>query len=249
MSFRVTVPKHLSELALTLSRSPGLALADQVYERLRSDILQVLFRPGEALSENALARGLGVSRTPVRESIRCLVREGLVQVLPQRGTSVALLNMQCIHEAVFVLEAVETQAVRQIVKTPENPDGMRALMSCIDRQSAALAADDLEAAMNADDSFHGTLLALCGMAGAWAVPAPARAMQRRLWAIALPELGAGAQAIEDHQAIVEAIRARDVDLAQERVATHLKRIALLTRRIANLHPDYFEVDDRVNPAF
>lgn len=230
--------------------SPGdrAALAERVHERLRSDILHARLRPGEAVSENSLAALLGVSRTPVREAVQRLVRDGLVHVLPQRGSYVALLSMQRIKEALFVREAVETQVVRRIVEAAPDPQGLQALDDCIDHQAETLRAQDLEGTMLADDAFHRTLLELCGMGGAWSVVAQARDMHRRVRAIAVPELQSGDQALADHRAIVHALRLRDAALAEQCVATHLRRNALLMRRIANLHPDYFEIDDRANPV-
>ena len=94
---------------------PQSALAERVFVQLRSDILYARLRPGEALSENSLAASLNISRTPVREAIQRLAREGLVQVLPQRGSYVALLSLRRIRDALFVREAVETEIVRRIL--------------------------------------------------------------------------------------------------------------------------------------
>jgi GntR family transcriptional regulator, rspAB operon transcriptional repressor len=224
------------------------ALAEQVHARLRSDIVHARLHPGEAVSENSLAALLGVSRTPVREAVQRLVREGLVHVLPQRGSYVALLSMQRIKEAIFVREAVETQVVRRIVEAPPDPQGLQALEDCIEHQAATLRAQDLEGTMQADDAFHHKLLDLCGMSGIWSVIGQARDMHRRVRAIAVPELQSGDQALADHRAIVHALRLRDAAMAEQCVAAHLRRNALLMRRIANLHPDYFEVDERDNPV-
>ncbi|MEO5772078.1 MAG: GntR family transcriptional regulator [Burkholderiaceae bacterium] len=240
------VAQHRVPPPTALGRTGGPALAQQVHEQLRSDILHARLRPGEALSENSLAQRLGVSRTPVREAVQRLVREGLVHVLPQRGSYVAVLSMQRIQEALFVREAVETQVVRRIVDSPVDPAGLRALNGCIERQAAALRASDLEQTLLADDAFHRTLLEMCGKGGAWSVVEHARDMHRRVRAISLPELKSGKQAVADHRAIVAALQKRDRDMVQQHIATHLQRNALLTLRIANLHPDYFEADGRID---
>jgi DNA-binding GntR family transcriptional regulator len=223
------------------------ALAERVHARLRSDILHARLRPGEAVSENRLARRLAVSRTPVREAVQRLVREGLVHVLPQRGSYVALLSMQRIREALFVREAVECQVVRRIVEAAPDPEGLQALEACIVRQAAALAAGDLEATLRADDDFHRSLLDICGMGGVWPVVAQARDLHQRVRAIAVPELQSGERALADHRAIVRALRRRKMALAEQRVAEHLCRNETLTRQIAALHPDYFEDDNHAEP--
>ena len=86
-------------------------------------------RPRAVLPENGLASRLAVSRAPVREAVQRLVREDLVQVLPQRGSYVALLSIQRIREALFVREAVESELVRRILAAPENPRAINALQA------------------------------------------------------------------------------------------------------------------------
>ncbi len=219
------------------------ALADRVFARLRSDILHARLRPGEALSENGLAARLDVSRTPVREAVQRLVREGLVQVLPQRGSYVALLSIRRIRDALFVREAVETEIVRRILAAPPNPDGIAALEASMERQSRALDAGDLEATMRADEDFHRSLMHSCGLDGVWSIVAQVRDMHQRTRAIAVPELQSGRQAVADHEAIVAGLRERDAQAALQAMSRHLERNHTLTLRVAALHPDYFEEED------
>jgi DNA-binding GntR family transcriptional regulator len=242
VSARIALPKRAAAPPEPLGGDARTALAERVHARLRSDILHARLHPGEAVSENGLARRLAVSRTPVREAVQRLVREGLVHVLPQRGSYVALLSMQRIREALFVREAVECQVVRHIVEAIPDPQGLQALEACIVQQARALAAGDLEATLRADDDFHHRLLEICGMGGVWPVVAQARDLHRRVRAIAVPELQSGERALADHRAIVRALRQRKRALAEQRIAEHLRRNEILTRRIAALHPDYFEDD-------
>jgi DNA-binding GntR family transcriptional regulator len=220
--------------------SETLPLASQAYTRLRSDILYARLRPGELLSENQLALQLSISRTPVREAIQRLAREGLVRVLPQRSSRVALLSQQRIREALFVREALESHVIRSLMAMPASAIDVTLLEACIARQSDAVARDDMEARMRCDEEFHRTLLTFCGMGGAWPIVAHARDMHQRVRAIAVPQFQAGEQAVLDHGAIVRALQARDVDLTVARMAEHLRQNELLTSRVAELHPDYFE---------
>lgn len=216
------------------------SLAAQVHVRLRSDIVHARLRPGELLSENQQALRLGVSRTPVREAIQRLVREGWVRVLPQRGTRVSLLSMARIREALFVREAVETHVIRRLLESAPGESAWHRLDQCIDAQRQALQVQDLEAVMQADEAFHRSLLDLCGMAGVWPVVAQARDMHQRVRAIAVPELQSGEQALADHHAIVKALRLGDSSTAIQETGRHLHHNELLVRSIAALHPEYFE---------
>lgn len=225
---------------MTSPRRADPTLAERVYARLRADLLHARLRPGEVLSENQQAQRLGVSRTPVREAIQRLVREGLVHVRPQSGTRVALLSMARIREALFIREAVECQVVRRLLAQPRPSAVWRRLEACIAEQAVALRAGDLEATMAADARFHAGLLELCGLSGVWPVVAQARDLHQRVRAIAVPELRSGRQALADHRAIVKALRAGEAPAAVDAVARHLAHNTELARRIAQHHPDYFE---------
>lgn len=235
-------PTTMPRVRASLGGAAHAALADRVFAQLRSDILHARLRPGDALSENSLAQSLAVSRTPVREAVQRLVREGLVQVLPQRGSYVARLSMRRIRDALFVREAVEGQIVRRFLDAPPNPRALQALDACVERQARALAERDIEAVLGADESFHKCLLESCGLGGVWPVVAQARDMHQRTRAIALPELQSGERALADHRAIVAALRKRDPELASRAMQQHLGRNEPLMLDVAALHPDYFEED-------
>ena len=216
------------------------ALAERVFVQLRSDILHARLRPGQALSENQLAQDLNVSRTPVREAVQRLAREGLVQVLPQRGSYVAFLSIQRIRDSLFVREAVESEIIRQILAAPIDLAGLDALEASISRQAAAVAAKELETTMRADEDFHRNLLLIGGFGGIWPIVAQARDLHQRTRAIAVPELQAGEQAVADHEAILAALRARNPVLAVQAMVAHLRRNETLTLQVAAMHKDYFD---------
>jgi len=243
MKVRAHRPSGLLPVTTSATGTNPSALAERVFAQLRSDILHARLRPGEALSENGLAARLGVSRTPVREAVQRLVREGLVQVLPQRGSYVALLSIRRIRDALFVREAVETEIVRRILAAPENPTAIEALEASMERQTQALSAGDLEATMRADEDFHRTLLHSCALDGVWPIVAQARDMHQRTRAIAVPELQSGEQAVADHRAVVAGLRARDPAQALLAMSRHLQRNETLTMGVAALHPDYFDAQE------
>ena len=91
-----------------------------VYDTIRRKVLTLELPPGAALSENELAAALGVSRTPVRESLILLAEEGLVQVFPQVGSFVARVDPDGVADAQFLREAVELAALDDMPPDP-NP--------------------------------------------------------------------------------------------------------------------------------
>ena len=85
----------------------SLSLTDRAYEAIEEQIVTLVRAPGEVLSENALASSLGIGRTPVREALQRLAREGLVLVLPRRGIMVSEIDVRQQLELLRVRRVVE----------------------------------------------------------------------------------------------------------------------------------------------
>src|ERR1700733_5961272 len=101
---------HLSANIQIDKRPP---LAPQVYEAVRAAIVCMDCKPGEAISELAIARSFGVSRSPVREALRRLADEQLVDIFPQSGSFVAPVRLDAVMEGQFIREALELATVRR----------------------------------------------------------------------------------------------------------------------------------------
>ena len=142
-----------------------------VYETLRRKVLTLELPPGTALSENELAAALGVSRTPVRESLILLADEGLVQVFPQVGTFVSRVDPDRVRDAQFLREAVELAALDD-VPAELDPDVVAELRANLDGSSAP--GIDLEEFFDLDEAFHHGLLRLSGHARAWSTVVSAK---------------------------------------------------------------------------
>jgi DNA-binding GntR family transcriptional regulator len=102
--------RSLGRRAPKAGGSADQSLADTAYQRLRQEILTCVLAPGEPLFEGAVAERYGVSKTPVREALNTLRREGLVRVLPRRGYQVAPLTLQDVAELFQLRLLVEVGA-------------------------------------------------------------------------------------------------------------------------------------------
>jgi DNA-binding GntR family transcriptional regulator len=89
-----------------------ISLSAQAYAEIEERIVTLILRPGEVLSETALATSLGIGRTPVREALQRLAREGLVEVLPRRGILVSAFNVQSQLRMLEVRREIERLMVR-----------------------------------------------------------------------------------------------------------------------------------------
>jgi DNA-binding GntR family transcriptional regulator len=213
------------------------AVGPQVYRILREQIIQAELMPGERVSEAEIAKGLSVSRQPVREAFIKLSEEGLVQVLPQRGTYVTRISAASVRDVRFVREAIEADIVRQVAS--ERVAGtIEELRDQIARQKQ-VPQDDRTAFLRLDELFHHTLAAAAGRAYAWSVIESVKAQMDRVRFLSVDDMQVG-RLIEQHERIVDAIAAGDVGGAEQALRTHLREILKSLPEIARSQAGFFD---------
>jgi DNA-binding GntR family transcriptional regulator len=228
----------------SLQASPGPATGERgaftraAYEVIRAAILDCTLLPGMALSEQALSAELGVSRAPVRDALRQLAAEGLVQVIAQKGTYVSRLDPARIRDAIFVREVIECRAAELAAAAPLPQ--RRALQALLAQQVAASARGDYASHLQADEDLHREILSLGGHPHAWAALRLARTGMNRIRHLAIATSGSHRIAIDHHQQIVSAIVAGKPALASERMREHIRSPLAFLDAIALKHPDYIE---------
>jgi DNA-binding GntR family transcriptional regulator len=195
-----------------------------VYSRLRESILNGTLPPGESLSQVQLASQLGVSRGPLREAVRMLQREGLVEAEVNRRGRVSSFSIDDLEQLYAMRIVHESLAIRINVPRFTKRD-IDALRGCL-RRMEALAGQDLRLWQGVDREFHFTLLAHAGD----------RLMRtirelydhadryRGLYIKGVPR--ALSIAADEHKAIFEASLNGDAALAATHLARHLARTAL-----------------------
>ena len=111
-----------------LARQGRGGTVQRVQDVIRDAIVRLELPPGTAIDKAALCARLGVSRFPVSEALGRLAAEGFVEILPQRGTRVARIDMGDCHQAMFIRRALEVEAMRSIASRADAP-----LLATLDR--------------------------------------------------------------------------------------------------------------------
>jgi DNA-binding GntR family transcriptional regulator len=132
-----------------------------VYDELRRAIVTGALASGERVNEAEIAREMQISRAPIREAIRLLEQEGLVVVVPRRGTFVVRLSRSDVQEVYTLRADVESRAVRQAMPRL-TPETLAALETLFARLKEAARADDMTGLLEADIQFHRTIVDLAG---------------------------------------------------------------------------------------
>jgi DNA-binding GntR family transcriptional regulator len=222
------------------SASPaGEPVAQRVFRELRSAIVTMALTPGQALSENEIATRLGVSRQPVREAFIKLGEAGLVRIRPQRGTFVVKISTKQVKDARFVREAVEVAVVREACK------GMRAedlahLERLVEEQRDAAADPDPARFLSLDEAFHRALAIGVDCDYAWRIVEEVKAQMDRVRYLSLPHATPMQRLVEQHAAILAAVKAGDPAAGEDAVRIHLSEILTSLPVLEGRFPDMFE---------
>jgi DNA-binding GntR family transcriptional regulator len=221
----------------TVSSSSSAAL--RVERELRRAIIDLELAPGARLSEQEMAGRLGVSRQPVREALIALAKTRLVEVLPQRGTSVAKISVAKMMEARFVREAIEVAVVRRACEAFD-PEARQRIEQLLELQHQAATQGDHHSFRRYDEMFHMALSTGAGCAMAWHTIEDIKAHMDRVCILTLAGAGTMLPLVEQHREIVSGIDAHDVERAEQAMRHHLTAILRALPRAEADHPDLFE---------
>jgi len=213
----------------TLNRS--LPLRDQIYQMIRTMIVGGKLKPGEPINEIAIAEALGVSRTPVREAVKRISDEGMVKILAQTGTYVAPISRKDLEEAYVIRRALEMESARHAAAN-FTPATAELLEDNIAAHRLAISRGRYANAIQLDDVFHRTIAEISGFPSIWRAVDISKAQMDRGRYLAIPRPGYGAQTIEQHEAILEALARNDAEGAARAMESHLNTSLLNTLEVA-----------------
>jgi len=213
-------------------------ISPQIYERLRQAVTTLAMLPSESLSEQDLAKKLGVSRTPVREALIRLADEGLIDVLPQRGSFVAPIRIADVEEAQFIRETLEVAVARRLAQS-RSEEFLELVRANLRRQEQAVRDDDHDLFLELDEAFHRSFCDAAGLPKSWRVIKTVKLQMDRVRYLSLPQAGHLSFILAQHQAIFEAIAKKRPDLAAERMTQHLQEILRTIQKLVAERPGLF----------
>lgn len=198
-------------------------LERRVYERLRDEIVSGALRPGEQLVEARIAGDLGVSKTPVREALIRLQRDGLVEIEPYRGARVLQPSAEDVHEVLELRLLLECRIARDLAER-RPPDVLRALERSVAASREALAAGETQRLLDSLTEFSDLMADACGNSRMAKLLVDLRSVLLLIGSTSLRAPGREARSISEHEAILAAIRAGDADAAERTTAAHIRSI-------------------------
>lgn len=226
-------PEH----ALDINNLDG-PLGQRVYTVLRGRILDMSLKPGAILRKSALCEQLGVSRSPIAEALARLSLEGLVDIIPQSATRVSRFSMAKLREENFLREAVEAAAVARVARDHSTKQ-YKELSRNLRLQRLLVEDQDIQGFFEADLAFHEMILSFTGFPKVNQVADEMTLQLRRARKLMLPEPGRPAEAVTEHEAILDAIFANNTAAAQSAMSRHLQQLIKRIEPLERQHPEFF----------
>ncbi len=200
----------------------GMSLAEQAYQTIRTQVLDLRLLPGQVILLKELGAQLGMSRTPVREAVARLCNEGLLQKLSRNRMVVTIPTVEAMRETYEIIAGIEGQAAKLAAERADEPMIQR-LEEAVAAQESALAKDDFPAWHQADTLFHDLLLRATGNQRMRDVMHLFDAQLYRVRLAAMRLRPKPVQSVKDHRALVEAIRVRNGEEARRIHLDHRER--------------------------
>lgn len=195
-------------------------LPQQVYLMLRRVIVEGRLEPGVALNEPAITRHLNISRTPVREALLRLQRDGLIELRPQSGTFVAPIDITRVEEGMIVREALETRAVA--IAAEQISDRVLADLEMeTDLMADAARRGDGTAFIEADDRFHRLLVDTSGYSHIAVIIDQVNAQLDRIRYLSVDVPERPEKSVREHRGIIKRLKQGDTTGSADALQEHL----------------------------
>lgn len=211
---------------------------DLVFDRLYEEIVSLDILPGSKMSEAEVGKRFGVSRQPVRDAFKRLDSLDLLDIKPQRATTVRLFSMNEIENTRFLRLAVELELI-ELACANWNATHARGIRTNLDAQMNALNTGDAEGFHRLDYVYHRLLCKVAGQPRAFEIIETCKRKVDRLCILSLAHNEGGAAVLNDHKTIIDAVEQGDVVDARALTRQHLNRLSGVIAEIYENHTDYF----------
>jgi DNA-binding GntR family transcriptional regulator len=204
-------------------RQSNLSLGNQAYEELKRIILEGQVNPGEKIKEGEIAQALGISRTPVREAINRLEKEGFIEIFPQRGAFVVQFSAKDVFELFLIRENLEGLAAAMAAEKVRE-GSLAKLESCIEGFKEPFTEKDVQRYAREDLKFHQTIVML---SEARRLISLISTLHDHIRIFRLTTRGLSARmksSLQEHLEIMKALRGRNPEEAERRMRHHIRNV-------------------------
>lgn len=222
---------------VNLERLAGETARDYAFRVIKDNIVSLELRPGTLVSENEIAMELGISRTPVREAIIDLAKVSVIEILPQRGSYVALIDPKMVEESRFLRHVLD-RAVIKVACERAGEEDLAELEENVHLQEFYLEKDNPEKIYELDNEFHQLIYKAADKSTIYDMRSTMMIHFDRVRTLSVATVK-DMKIVSDHRGMLEAIKAKDQEEAVRLVDKHLSRYQVDEAMIEEQYPEYF----------
>lgn len=211
-----------------------------IYADLCEKIEKLDYKPGQLISENDLCELYDTSRHMVRGALTMLRDRKLIEVLPQRGTFVSLIDMTYIEDILYLRESVEQEALQRIIRSGDTAGIAGILSKNIDAQKkCGRLRGYTPEFIEIDNEFHRAFFTAAGKEEVVSLISDLYIHVRRWRNIEARSEERMQQIIKEHEEIRDAVRDRNIEAAREKLHEHLDTVGRYGKKLEELQKEYF----------
>lgn len=214
-------------------------LQTQAYELIKNKIIRAEYTPGQKIVEKEVEATINIGRTPVREALIHLRRDGLINVVPQSGTSISLIDMHAATSARFVRESIEKKVVME-AGNQMNTLNAASFDQILQQQKLQIESRNVPAFFAADEAFHRKFYEITDkiLVWDWLQIVNIHLNRFRWLRLKVAELNWDTL-IEQHQHILDAVQHHNVEKAGFLASQHLHLMLEEQQTLLEKFPEYF----------
>ena len=219
-------------------RLPRETGRDYALRVLKENIVNLEIAPGSQISENELSAALGISRAPIREALSELEKVKIVEIQPQKKTSVLLIDPALVEEARFMRSTLEDAVIGELCMQRTEQDLFR-LEENLTLQDLAFRSNALDQVMIKDNEFHRYFFEISRKPEIYQLMQTLQIHFDRVRNLTLYTI-IDRKILEEHKEIFRCIREQDVENARIRLRAHLERVQVDSSVVRKAYPQYFK---------
>lgn len=209
-----------------------------IYNIIKDDIIYLRRKPGEELNIKTLSEEMEVSRSPVRDALMILQNEALVDMIPQRGCWVSLINLDRVDEERLLRLTLERCVCEHLSGKLKKSD-IAKIQYCIQVQRESLEKGDMQNFYAYDDEMHHVYFKASGLENFWNLWIRETGNYRRVRLLSFDAEGSAESNIQQHEELLDAFEREDFKRAYDILSEHIMKLDYEKNEIIKHHSDYF----------
>lgn len=219
-------------------------LQTQAYQQIKNNILQANYEPGQKISEKDIEADVGIGRTPVREALIHLRHDGLIDVIPQSGTFISLIDLHAAVAARFVRENIESKVVMEASNRISAEDALD-FTEIMQQQKQQIKQQNVAGFFDTDEAFHRKFYEITDKRIVWDWLQSVNIHLNRFRWLRLKVAQLDWNMLEDqHTAILNAVKNHDIDEAGFLASRHLHLMLEEQQTLLDTFPEYFKQNEK-----